>query len=266
MRAASILLLPLLWACREETPAEELAEVFGTLEWVDLTHRFGDSTIYWPTAQPFRLDSVFAGRTSAGFYYAVNNFSAAEHGGTHLDAPVHFAEGRRATDQVPLSSLIAPAVVLDVRDSANANPDYVVSVADVERWEAAHGSMPQGVIVLLRTGWASRWPDRARYLGTTLTGPAGVAQLHFPGLDSNAARSLVARGVAAVGIDTPSIDRGQSSTYNSHVILMSENIPAFENVASLDRLPPTGAWVVALPMLIAGGTGGPLRIVAAIPR
>jgi kynurenine formamidase len=122
-----------------------------------------------------------------------------------------------------------------------------------------------GKIVLFRTGWGSRWPDRARYLGTTLTGPAAVPQLHFPGIHPNAARWLRDRGVKAVGIDTPSIDFGQSQTFESHQVLFAANIPAFENVAHLDRLPTTGAYVVALPMKIGGGSGGPLRIVAWIP-
>jgi kynurenine formamidase len=121
-------------------------------------------------------------------------------------------------------------------------------------------------IVLLRTGWSSRWPDKARYLGTTKTGLAGVPELHFPGIDSSAARWLAAeRRVKAVGIDTPSIDYGQSTTFDTHRSLFAQNIPAFENVASLERLPPTGAYVVALPMKIRGGSGGPLRIVALVP-
>jgi kynurenine formamidase len=250
------------------TNAEAAAQVFGGgVEWVDLTHEFGPTTIYWPTASGFRLERVFAGRTPAGHWYEANNFQAAEHGGTHLDAPVHFAEGRRTTDSVPLSSLIGPAAVVDVRDSAAANADYLVSVADLTRWERAHGRLPDGAVVLLRTGWDTRWPDRARYLGTADTGVAATTRLHFPGLDPSAARFLVSqRRVAAVGLDTPSLDAGPSATYESHVVLMGENVPGFENLTGLDHLPETGAYVVALPMKIAGGSGGPLRIVAAIPR
>ena len=262
-----------LAACGRAAPvphpnAEAARQVFGGgVEWVDLTHEFGPATIYWPTSRPFVLERGFAGRTAAGFYYTANDFSAAEHGGTHLDAPAHFAEGRRTTEAVPLSSLIGPAVVVDVRDSAAANPDYLVSVADLERWESAHGRIPDGAVVLLRTGWASRWPDRVRYLGTTTTGEAATRALHFPGLDPAAAQFLMThRRIAAAGLDTPSIDAGPSLRFESHVILMAENVPAFENVAALDRLPESGAYVIALPMKIAGGSGGPLRIVAAVPR
>ena len=269
MRAMALVLLALAAGCRAAPSNEDAArQVFGGgVSWVDLTHPFSAQTIYWPTARPFELESVFAGRTPGGFYYTANNFRAAEHGGTHLDAPAHFAEGRRTAEAVPLSSLIGPAVVVNVTDSANANADYLVSVADLERWESAHGLIPERAVLLVRTGWSARWPDRARYLGTTLTGQAGVAALHFPGLDPAAAAWLVReRRIAAAGIDTPSIDAGQSTTFASHVALMSANVPAFENVAALEQLPPSGAWVVALPMKIEGGSGGPLRIVAAVPR
>ncbi len=262
------LLLAFAACAREPSPDVAARVTFGGgVEWIDLTHAFSAQTIYWPTAQPFALERVFAGTTPGGYYYTANNFRAAEHGGTHLDAPAHFAEGRRTAAAVPLTSLIGPAVVVDVRDSCAANADYLVSVADLERWEMAHGRIPDGAVVLLRTGWAARWPDRARYLGTADTGVAAVAALHFPGLDSTAARWLAGqRRIAAVGLDTPSIDNGRSTRYVSHVALMSENIPAFENVGALDRVPAAGAYVIALPMKIEGGSGGPLRIVAAVPQ
>ncbi len=265
MRGYAPLLLALALAACDRAPGG----FAGDVEWVDLTHAFNASTIYWPTARPFRLDTIFAGRTRTPdeYYYAAYGFRADEHGGTHLDAPVHFAEGRLTTDALPLWRLIGLAVVVDVRDSAAANPDYLVSVADFERWERTHGRMPDSAIVLLHTGWAARWPDRARYLGTADTGAAAAARLHFPGLDSAAARWLVReRRVAAAGLDTPSIDHGPSTGFHSHRILMAEDVPAFENVAALDRLPASGAFVVALPMKIGGGSGGPLRIVAAVPR
>jgi kynurenine formamidase len=232
---------------------------------VDLTHAFDSTTIYWPTAQPFRLEVVAEGDTPGGYYYAAANFNAAEHGGTHLDSPVHFARGRHTTEQIPLHRFIGAAVVVDVSAPAAANPDYRVTAADLEAFEREHGRIPARAIVLVRTGWGSRWPDRQAYLGTAQAGPRAVAQLHFPGIDSSAARRLVERAVSAVGIDTPSIDYGQSTSFDTHRILFAENIPAFENVAHLDLLPETGAYVVALPMKIAGGTGGPLRIVAAVP-
>lgn len=253
-------LLPLL-ACREPSLADRLAN--GT--WVDLTYAFDSTTIYWPTAEPFHLTVVSARRLPAGYYYAANNLSAAEHGGTHLDAPVHFVEKKRTTDQIPLEQLMGPAVVIDVSRQADSSADFRVHQSDITDWEAAHGAMPEGAIVLFRTGWGSRWPDRARYLGTTKVGAAGVAELRFPGLDLDAARALVRRKVKAVGIDTPSIDYGRSTAFTVHRRLFASNIPAFENVAQLDKLPTTGAFVIALPMKIGGGSGGPLRIVALLP-
>jgi kynurenine formamidase len=250
-------------------PADAARGIFNgeSAEWIDLTYAFDENTIFWPTAKPFELEVVSAGMTEGGYYYAANNLALAEHGGTHLDAPIHFAEGRHTADQIPLEQLVGATVVIDVSDSAAADRDYQVQVSDLASFEAEHGRIADGTIVLLRTGWGERWPDRERYLGTTLTGPEAVPQLHFPGLQPDAARWLVEnREIAAVGIDTPSIDYGQSERFESHRILYAENIPGFENVANLDRLPAQGAYVVALPMKIRGGSGGPLRIVAVVPR
>jgi kynurenine formamidase len=255
-------LLTLLSACRAAPdPAAALAR--GT--WVDLSYTYDSTTIYWPTSQPFALERVFAGRTDGGFWYTANNLATAEHGGTHLDAPIHFAEGKLTTDRVPLERLIGPAVVIDVRGAAEADRDRLITPADVVEWENSFGTIPEGTIVLFRTGRGAFWPDRARYLGTTRTGTEGVAELHFPGLDSATARLLVSRGVRAVGIDTPSIDYGRSTTYDAHQVLAGADVPIFENVANLGALPHTGAYVVALPMKIGGGSGGPLRIAAWIP-
>jgi kynurenine formamidase len=233
--------------------------------WTDLTYSYSEETIYWPTADGFRLDEVAYGETEAGYFYSAYNISTAEHGGTHLDAPIHFFRGGMSSEQIPLERLIAPAVVVDV--SANATPDYRIDVADLEAWERIHGRIPDGAILLIRTGWGERWPDRGDYLGTERTGPEAVSELHFPGIHEDAARWIVhQRKIAAVGIDTPSLDYGQSRDFEAHVILCGGNIPGFENVANLHRLPEKGAFVVALPMKVAGGSGGPLRIVAFVPR
>jgi len=260
MRRLPILVLLCLLGCGRRE-----AVSLDRLQWLDLSHDFSSETIYWPTAKPFQMEIVSAQRTPAGYYYAANNFSAAEHGGTHLDAPVHFAEGQWTTDQIPLRNLIGPAVVVDVSSRAAGNSDYLVRPEDLQAWEAAHGPLPDSAIILIHTGWGKLWPDRARYLGTTKSGPEAIPELHFPGVDASAARWLVdQRHPRAVGIDTPSLDYGQSSTFDTHQILFAANIPGFENVANLDQLPPRGSWVVALPMKIKGGSGGPLRIVAAV--
>ena len=236
-------------------------------EWVELGHAFGPSTIYWPTdTLGFQLNELAYGHTDAGYFYASYSFASAEHGGTHLDAPIHFAEGRRAAHEIPLSSLITTASVVDVTAGADADPDYLLSVDDLVAWEAEHGPIADGTALLVRTGWSSRWSDRTAYLGTDLTGPEAVPELHFPGIGPEAAQWLVDnRSIGAIGIDTPSIDHGQSSDYRAHVILYSANLVGFENLANLDRLPPTGAGIVALPMKIEGGSGAPLRIVGWVP-
>ena len=239
---------------------------FPSGQWLDLSHDFSNETVYWPTAEPFKLETVAEGMTEKGYYYSAYKFCAAEHGGTHIDAPVHFAEGRRSVDAIPLTQLIATAVKIDVSQKTLANRDYQISVEDLTGWESRNGRIPDGSIVLLQTGFGQYWPDRVKYLGTDKRGAEGVAELHFPGLSPEAAEWLVKnRKVNAVGIDTASIDYGQSQSFGSHVALMKENIPAFENVANLDKVPVTGAQIIALPMKIKGGSGGPLRIIALLP-
>ena len=170
------------------------------------------------------------------------------------------------TNKTRPTSHIGPAIVIDVAARAASDPDYLVSVADFEAFEAAHGPIPTGAIVLLRTGWGQRWPDRQAYLGTEMVGPDAVPLLHFPGLAPDAARWLVAnRTIGAIGIDTPSIDFGQSTMFEAHQVLYGGNIPGFENVANLETMPETGGYVVALPMKIEGGSGAPLRIVGVVP-
>ena len=234
--------------------------------WIDLSYDLSSETVYWPTAEPFKLETVAAGRTEKGYYYSAYKFCAAEHGGTHIDAPIHFAQGGQTVDQLPLTQLIAPAIKIDVSSKATANRDYLISIDDLTGWEAAHGKIPDGNIVLLQTGFGEYWPDSLKYLGTNKRGPEGVAESHFPGLQPEAAEWLTKnRKIKAIGIDTASIDYGQSQVYGSHVALMGQNIPAFENVANLKEVPVTGAQIIALPMKIKGGSGGPLRIIAFVP-
>lgn len=249
-----------------ELPGHVLVAPFPHGKLVDLTHAFSSETIYWPGAKSFTLEKVADGVTPGGYYYAANNFAAAEHGGTHLDSPIHFAEGKHTTDQIPLEQLLGATVVIDVSAAAAGSRDYQVLVSDFDAWEKSHGRIPDQAIVLLRTGYGKSWPDREKYLGTTEIGTEAIPHLHFPGLHPEAAAWLVNnRRINAIGIDTPSIDFGQSVLFESHQILFGANIPAFENVANLEQLPETGATVIALPMKIQGGSGGPLRIIAIVP-
>jgi kynurenine formamidase len=207
---------------------------------------------------------VAYGPSDGGYWYAANNYCAAEHGGTHMDSPIHFAEGAWTTDQVPLARCIGLACVIDVTEASAKDHDYQLTVADVRAWEAKHGAIPAGAIVIMHAGWGSRWGDPKRVFNTET--PEDTRTLHFPGFSPEVARFLVEeRKIDAVGIDTPSLDHGASTNFQSHQIFGRANIPGFENIASLERLPPVGATFVALPMKIAGGSGGPARAIAVLP-
>ena len=230
---------------------------------VDLSYPFDSESVYWPTAEPFHLKKDFEGVTEKGFYYSAYKYSGSEHGGTHLDAPVHFSQGRHPVDQIPLEQLMGSGIVVDVTKQCEDNSDYQVTTKDFLAWEKKNGRLPNGAMVLLRTGFGKFYPHRKKYLGTEERGAGAIAKLHFPGLHPDAARWLtVNRSIKAIGLDTASIDYGQSTLFESHRILFDKNIPAFENVANLHRLPAKRFSVIALPMKIKGGSGGPLRIIA----
>ena len=256
--------LPIL-VCLILTSCTKLKTEFPAGKVIDLSHPFDAQTIYWPTEEGFKLEPEQAGVTPQGYYYASNKFAAPEHGGTHIDAPRHFAANGNTLDQVPLDQLMGSAIVIDVTPKCEANRDYLVSVDDFANWEKQNGQIPNGAIVLLRTGFAKYWPDRVRYMGTDERGAAAVAKLHFPGLSPDAARWLTTnRSIKAIGLDTPSIDYGQSTLFESHQVLFAKNIPAFENLGDLSALPASGFFVIAMPMKIAGGSGGPLRVAAIV--
>jgi kynurenine formamidase len=231
---------------------------------VDLTYSFDEKTVYWPTAKPFLWEKESWGRSAGGPWYAAARYAASEHGGTHLDAPIHFGEGKLTADEIPISRLVATAVVIDISEAAAKDADYRLTVDDIASWEKANGQIPDNSIALVRSGWGKFWPDRKRYLGTDA--PGDTANLHFPGISREAAEFLaMRRKINGVGIDTASIDHGQSKDFIAHQILNGANIYALENVANLDRLPAKGARLIALPMKIKGGTGGPARIIAILP-
>jgi kynurenine formamidase len=230
---------------------------------IDLTHVFDEETIVWPNEQyGFRREGTTRG--AGKDHYASGRFSTPEHGGTHLDAPSHFAAGKDTADLVPLPRLMAQAFVIDIEAKAAANPDAQLEPADIAGFEERHGPIPRGAFVLVRTGWSERWPDRKRYLGDDR--PGETTALHFPGIAPDAAKLLVEREVGAVGIDTASIDHGPSQAFDAHRTFANAEVPTFENVARLGMVPETGAVVIALPMKIGDGSGGPARIVAVVPQ
>lgn len=231
---------------------------------VDLTYGLDEQTVFWPLNKPFSWKKAAWGRTPDGYWYASGDFCMSEHGGTHIDAPIHFAEGRLSVDELPIQKLIAPAVVVDVRPSVEQNSEYRLAMRDLEMWESRHGRIPAGAVVLMLTGWGDRWPDRSRYLGSAT--PWDAATLHFPGFSNEAAEFLVKeRHVDGIGIDTASIDAGSSQDFIVHQIMNGADAYGLENVANLEKLPPKGAMLLALPIKIKGGTGGPVRIIAILP-
>jgi kynurenine formamidase len=230
---------------------------------VDLSYGFGPETVYWPTARRFALEVVAHG-DAGGHWYEANNFCAAENSGTQLDAPAHFARDGATVDHVPVTAGIGPLVRIDVSAAAANDADYRLSADDVRAWEAVYGRIPRGAIVVMYSGWGTRWPDRKRYLGTDV--PGDTAHLHFPGFSKEAAELLVhEREINAIGVDSASMDYGPSQDFIVHQVINGANKPAFENLANLDHVPPHGATLIALPMKIEGGSGAPVRAIALLP-
>jgi len=244
-------------------PSAAFADIEGhTL--VDLTYPFDEQTVFWPTNKPFKWDRAAWGTTAGGYWYASGDFSMSEHGGTHIDAPLHFGEGKLAVDEIPLDRLVAPAIVIDVRRAVIQDRDYRLTAQDIEQWESQYGRIPEGAVVLMLCGWGAGWPDRETYLGSKT--PSDPKTLHFPGFSKEAADLLAHdRKVDGIGLDTPSIDYGPSRDFIVHQIVNGANLYGLENIANLEKLPPKGATLVALPMKIKGGTGGPVRIIAILP-
>ncbi len=233
---------------------------------VDLTHAFNKRTLYWPTATSgFNLQQLAYGPTPGGWFYSSYSYGAPEHGGTHLDAPIHFAKDGLTADRIPVEQFIGPAVVIDISARASKDPDYRLTRDDVLVWEKVNRTIPRGAIVVLRTGWSMRWPDARAYLGDNAPGDA--SKLHFPSYGEEAAQLLVGeRKVAALGADVASIDYGASKDFIVHQIAAKASVMGLENLANLGVLPPRGATIIALPMKIEGGSGGPLRAIALVPR
>lgn len=255
----ALVLVPGASAAGDAAPSLDLASA----RVIDLSHTYGKDTLYWPTSpSDFELEELAHGVTEGGWFYSANLLCTPEHGGTHLDAPIHFHDDVWSAEQIPADRFVRPAVVIDVSQKAAENADYVLTPDDLAAWEARHGTVPAGAIVLLRTGWDSRWPDRLAYLGDDTPGDA--SKLHFPSFGEAAAKVLVARGVVGLGVDTASIDPGNSKTFPVHRVAAAENVFGLENLRALGELPPTGAWVAALPMKIEGGSGGPARVVALV--
>jgi len=241
-----------------------LAGAFDASKVIDLTYTFDSSTIYWPTEKPLQHEFEKFGPTDEGYFYASAKYAAPEHGGTHMDAPIHFNKNGIYADKVPLANCIGPAAVIDFSARAWGDPDAMLSVDDIKAYEEKYGQIPDGAIVVARSGWGKFWPDRKHYLGTDK--PGDVAGLRFPGYSPEAAEWLVKnRNLAAIAIDTASMDPGVSKDFKVHQIWLGSNKPGFENIANADKLPLKGATIFCIPMKLGRGTGGPTRAFALMP-
>jgi len=233
--------------------------------WIDLTHPFDSTTLYWPNNKTnFIHTTDYRGIVRPmGYFYSSYSISAPEHGGTHLDAPIHFAENKQTADKIPLEHLTGKGIVIDVSDRALKNRDYQISAEDIQNWEKENGRIEKGSIVLFRTGYAQFYPNREQYFGTARIGAEAIPELHFPGIHPDAAQWMVDnRKISSFGLDTPSMDYGQSTDFKTHQIMLGNNIPGFENVNIPMSLPAKEIYIVALPMKIENGSGAPLRIIA----
>lgn len=261
---AVIVFLALLAGC--QAPASEapdsLAQLFaGEMAVVDLTHALSGTAPFWPspTGNPFKHDTLRAHDDGSPSMAA---YSTPEHHGTHLDAPVHSAEGQPSVDQLTAADLFGPAAVVDISAQSAADPDYSVTTADVAAWEAEHGRIPSGAIVLLYTGWAEKYSDPVAYANLDQEG-----RLRFPGFSPEVGRLLVdERDIRGIGIDNFSIDPGIGPGFPVHGIVNGAGKFHLENVANLGQVPAVGAYLIVAPIKIEGGSGGQVRIFAVLPN
>jgi kynurenine formamidase len=230
----------------------------GKTRVLDLSYAINDKLVPWPGDERFFEATVNARVEKNGYF--TRSFWMLEHYGTHLDAPAHFPPGKTTVDQIPVKQLFGPAVVIDVRAESGKNSDYQLAAARIEDWEKRHGRIPEGAIVLLRTGWASRWPDVRKYRNQDEKG-----KMHFPGFSPEAAKLLIERKVSGLGCDTLSIDHGASSDYAVHHLALGAGLYQLENLADLSELPEAGAFLIVAPIKLEGGSGGPVRIFALLP-
>ncbi len=231
-----------------------LATLLAPDRLVDLTQPLGPQTVLWPGSMPFTA-TADAGYDTHESYSRVLEFP--EHAGTHIDAPAHFARGGATTDEIPLTTLVRPAVKLDVRARVGSDAGFELDAATIEELEADDGPIPPGSAVLVDTGWEARRPDAVD--------DAGEDELRFPGLARDAARLLVARGVAGIGIDTLGVDPGHARGFPVHRITLPAGLWHLEGLVNLDAVPARGAWIVAAVVPVVAGSGAPARVFAILP-
>jgi len=230
----------------------------GKTRVLDLAYAINDRLVPWPGDQRWFEANVNARVERDGYF--TRSFWMLEHYGTHLDAPVHFPPGKTPVDQIAVRQLFGAAVVLDVRAAGAADADYRLPAEGIDQWESLHGQIPEGAIALLRTGWASRWPDVRSYRNQDAAG-----RMHFPGFSVEAVERLIERKVSGIGCDTMSVDCGASEEFEVHRLALGAGLYHLENLSDLSELPESGAFLVVAPIKLEGGSGGPVRVFALLP-
>jgi kynurenine formamidase len=230
----------------------------GKTRVLDLAYAITDKLVPWPGDARWFEAKVNATVEKDGYFS--RSFWMLEHYGTHLDAPVHFAPGKATVDQIPANRLFGPAAVLDVCAEGAREADYRLPAERIFDWEKRHGNIPEGAIVLLRTGWAARWPDAQQYRNLDAQG-----RMHFPGFSAEAAQLLIERRVSGLGCDTMSVEYGASEDFALHRLTLGAGLYHLENLADLSGLSESGAFLVVAPIKLEGGSGGPVRVFALLP-
>jgi kynurenine formamidase len=230
-----------------------LGELVGRIEVVDLTYPLTPEFPLFPVYEPVRVAEKFR---LANDGFNVSSWAFDEHSGTHVDAPAHFG-GEATVERIAPGELILEAVIVDISERVGHDHDAMVIPDDVLAWESRHGSLPERCALLARTGWAARVHDPAAYLNADEGGT-----MHAPGFSPELTEFLKADrpGVRAIGLDTASLDIGASSDFAAHASWLPSGRYGIENLANLDRLPPSGAVVIVGAPTLAGGSGGPSRI------
>jgi len=263
----ALYMLVLAFACLASAQAQSKPQSAGALEGiasgktrvVDLSYAINDKLVAWP-GDPKVFEASVNGTVEKDGYFT-RSFWMLEHYGTHLDAPAHFPPGKSTVEKIAPERFFGPAVVLDVRSEGEKNADYQLSPAVIEAWEKRNGKIPAGAIVLLRTGWALRWPDVQRYRNTDAKG-----EMHFPGFSVEAAKILLERKISGLGCDTLSIDPGNSKDFPVHHLVLGAEVYQLENLRDLSSLPETGASLIVAPIKLEGGSGGAVRVFALVSQ
>lgn len=223
-------------------------------EIVDLTQTLDAATATWPGEAGVCVTTTAAVDPDG---YLSRHVSMPEHVGTHVDAPGHMIAGGITVDRIPPDRLVRPVCVVDARDAVGTDPDAVVGVDVIERSEAHHGGIRRGDVVLVRTGWDRHTGDVDAYIGTEAP--------RCPGIGIEAAEHIVRCGAAGIGIDTMSVERGDSPDFPVHMLTLGAGLWHVEGLVGLGRLPARGAWIVVAPLRLSGGSGAPARALALVP-